>query len=101
MTDAVAEFRGEKPLNLLPAEVLDPGQDAANEHVGSRLGKQRRPQADAVARVAFAQMHLPHPAVLARRRQQQILAQRPETEEANAELTLQSSCSRRLQASLD
>ncbi len=101
VTDPVAQLRGEVPLDLLAAEVLDARQDAADQHLGSRLGKERRTRGDAIARVALAKVHLPGASVVARRSQQKIFAQRPEAQQADAELALQSLRSLRLEPPLD
>jgi hypothetical protein len=100
-TDAVAQFGREIPLDLLAAEILDAGQDAANENVGAGLGKERRPLGDPIARIALAQMHLIDAAVGAGGRQQQLLAERPEAQEADAEFALQATRALRLQRALD
>src|SRR6266852_3023077 len=101
MTNPVAQLRGEVPLDLFATEVLDARQDAADHHRRARLGKKRRTRRDAVARIAFAKLHLPGTAVVARRSQQKIFTQRPEAQETDAELTLQSLRTLRLQAPLD
>ena len=69
--------------------------------LGSRLGKERRTQGDTVARVAFAEMHLPGAPVVSRRGQQKVFTERPEAQETDAELALQSLRALRLELSLD
>src|SRR6266481_4616093 len=54
VTDPVTQLRGEVPLDLLAAEILDTRQDAFDQDFGAQLGEQRRPLRDPVTRVAFA-----------------------------------------------
>ena len=42
MTDAIAQLRGEVPLDLLAAEVLDARQDASDQNLRTRLREERR-----------------------------------------------------------
>src|SRR5439155_23941492 len=101
VTNAVAQLGGEIPLNFFAAEILDAWQDALDEHVRTRFGEQCRPVRDAIARVTLAQMHLVGASIVACTGQQQVFAQRPETQQTDAELALQPSLSVRLHVSLD
>src|SRR5437868_8295588 len=101
MTDAIAQLRGKVPLDLLAAEVLDPRQDASYQNVCARLREERGPVRDAIARVSLGEMHLPGAAIVAGRGEQQILPERPEAQQADAELALQSPRALGFQLSLD
>src|SRR5438105_8138551 len=101
MTDPIAQFGRQVPLDLLAAEIFDARQDASNQHLGAPLREKRRALRDPVTRIAFAQMHLPRASIVAGGGKQQLFAQCPEAQEADAELALQSLRPLRLEAALD
>src|SRR5665213_4315925 len=101
MANAVAQLGGEVPLDLLAAEVLDARQDALDQHLGARVGEERRPLRDAKGWVTLAQVHLVRATVGAGRGQEKVFAQRPETQQADTEFALQPTGAVRLQLPLD
>ena len=84
-----------------PLKFLMPGRMPLIRTSVPGSGKECGPLRDAVARVALAQMHLPGASVLAGRGQQKLFAQRPEAQQADAELALQSARALRFQPPLD
>src|ERR1700693_1996486 len=98
--DSIAQLGGEIPLDLLSAEILDARQDALDQHIGARLREKRCPVGDAIARVALAQLHLIGAPIAPRTGERQLLAKRPEAQQADAELALKSALALRLQMSL-
>src|SRR6185437_5372544 len=101
MADPVAQLGREVPLDLLTAEILDARQDPLDQYFRARLGTERGPRRDPITRDALAQMHLPGAPVVRGGGQQQLFANRPETQQADAEFALQSGRAVRLQLPLD
>src|SRR5438270_13768673 len=48
MADAIAQLRGEIPLDLLATEVLDSGQNAPDQDLGAHLRQKRGPLRDPI-----------------------------------------------------
>src|SRR5438067_939382 len=101
MADSVAQLGTKVLLDLLAAEVLDARQNAPNQNFGAALRKKRRTLRDSITGIAFAQMHLAGASIVTGGGQQQLFAERPEAQQSDAELALQSLRALRFQAALD
>ncbi len=88
LTDAVAQFRCQIPIELLAAELANARQQRPDVEGGASFRHQRAPRPDRVALVAPAHRHLVQSAVGCRGAELQVLAERPEAQKANAELPL-------------
>ena len=88
VTNPIAQFRREIPLDLLAAELPDARQQWLDLQLGAVVGKQHAPCTHRVARIAFCHVHLVSLAIAPRRGHGELLTHRPEAEQAYAELAL-------------
>src|SRR3990172_9273937 len=90
LPDAVAQLRGEVPLDLLAAELADAGQQRADVELrAARRHERALVTGDGVARVAAAHAHLVQAPVRARGAHGELIAHRPEAQDPDAELALE------------
>src|SRR5260370_31743771 len=88
-SDPVTQFRGQIPLDLLAGEYPDPLKQGADAKFRAAFGEQDAPGAHRVARVALAHRHLVRALVGAGRDHRELVADRPEGQQPDAELSLQ------------
>jgi hypothetical protein len=86
--NAIAQFRGQVPLDLLRRKLTDPWQQRLDEQLGFPHRKQRAPRSDFVSLLALGHAHLVGALVAAGRGEKKFLAYRPETQQADAEFSL-------------
>ena len=101
LPDAVAQFRGQVPVELLAAELPNARQQRPDVERGARFRHQGTPRPDGIALVSTTHRHLVQRAVHRGRTEFQVLAKRPETQKANAEFSLDALGALLLQPLLD
>jgi hypothetical protein len=85
----VAEFRGQEPLDLLPAQGADALEQRADLQLGAAFGEQHASHRDPVPSVALTHRHLVGALVGAGRRHRQRIAHCPKAQQPDAELALE------------
>ena len=101
-TQPVAQFRGEKPLDLLAAQAADALEQGADPELGAAFREEHAALRHLVARVALAHRHLIGALVGAGGRHRQGFADGPEAQETNAKLALHATAPAfRLQVAFD
>src|SRR5215470_15980327 len=88
LADAIAEFRGEVPLEFFATELFDAGEQWANGEFGAAIGKEDALLAHLVFGITLAHLHLVSAAVFAGGREEEFFADSPKAQEADAEFAL-------------
>src|SRR4051812_12252299 len=88
-SNAVTQFRGQIPLDLLARQYPDPLEQRADAKLRAGFGESDVPRAHSVARVAFAHRHLIRALVATSRDHREPVADGPEGQQADTKLSLE------------
>jgi hypothetical protein len=88
LPDTVAQLRREIPLDLFSRQTADAIEQRRNPYFRAAVTEQRAHGRDHIGRIAFAHDHLVGAPVVAGRRYAELVAHRPEAQQADPELAL-------------
>ena len=88
LPDTVAQLRREIPLDLFSRQTTDAIEQRSDPHFRAAVAEQRAHGRDHIGRIAFTHEHLVGAPVVAGRRYAELVAHRPEAQQADPELAL-------------
>ena len=88
LPDTVAQLRREIPLDLFSRQAADAIEQRRDPYFRAAVTEQRAHRRDHIGRIAFAHDHLVGAPVDAGRRYAELVAHRPEAQQADPELAL-------------